>query len=225
MCPLVPDYPGTRSTGRHLYRSGSRTRHFFPHGVILSRDSRISVASSTPLIAVEFLPDSTARQNMISTLNRLLKTPSGALELLPPAILVILYHCSINAMRISELLNLTTETYCGNGIFHVRGCKSGRDYIIHLPISEYESDLRKIQRAAQPLFDIDYRTVWRWCKLCGIGKVLHGRKTYARTHLSRYYISQAVTDADEDNAVSEILHHRSYRNSKHYLQKREVKHG
>lgn len=186
----------------------------------MPKDSRISVAPSSPLVVVEFLPDSTARQNHLSTLHRLLKTPRAALELLPPAILVILYHCSINAMRISELLSLTTRDYCGNGIFHVRGKKGGRSYIIHLPVSEYDHDLDKIQRADQPLFDIDYRTIWRWCKLCGIGKQFKGRKTLARTHLSRYYIAQAISHENTDPAVSEVLHHQSYRNSSHYLTKK-----
>jgi len=178
--------------------------------------SAFPFVTSSPLFAIDFVSYSSPRSTVENTVKNMYCSPHAHTELLPDAVLAILYICAIHCMRISELLLLRARDYLGEGRWLVRGLKRSRSYTIWLNTLAFNTPLKSALKDNRPIIEFPYKYVWSWCRRAGIGTTPAGRSTVARTHAHRYLTAKKVASVAPDAAASDVMHHNSKRSLQNY---------
>lgn len=225
LCPLVPDLAGAvaRSTSK---RSGWFVpRYFFVFDRGIMSQSGIIVATSSPFLVCDFPTYSSIRHTLEISVSSFLRTPTPPLRGFPIDILTVLYLAVVNNSRISEVLDVRYSDYCGANRFLIRGKKRSYSYQALISCIERGTINQIRDSGNRHLFEIDYRRIWRWLCKSGIGELLPGRKTVARTHLHRYYTVQDLADRYGLETAQQLMHHKTTASTAIYNNRKGSLHG
>lgn len=174
-------------------------------------------ATSSPLFACNFRLYSDIENNLFINNCFLLKKGFSSGHQLPRDIGAVLRILAENTMRVSELLRIENRDYLGESRWFVRGCKRSRDYVVTIPVIQLENPPSTDARWRAKLIPFTYNTIYRWCCRAGIGGIVKGRVTVARTHAHRYATAKKIQKIAGNRAAGDALHHNSNRAVNAYL--------
>ena len=141
-----------------------------------------------------------------------------AVQCLVPAAVAI--H---NGVRIGEVLSLRWCQVMPSGLACIKPEKSSRAKMIHLGFvpPPYEGNLRGLQQ--ELVFPINYKSVYKYTVLAGLGVLIAGHINHSVTHTGRYRLAGFVDAQFGIKATSEALGHRSESSTLNYLGKTDPK--
>lgn len=141
-----------------------------------------------------------------------IETNLRAVQCIVPAAVAI--H---NGVRIGEVLSLRWCQVMPNGQACIKPEKASRTKMIYLGFRPpfYEGNLRGLQQ--ELVFPIDYKSVYKYTVLAGLGVLIAGHVNRSITHTGRYRVAGFVNTQFGLKATSEALGHKSENSTLNYL--------